>query len=189
MDELKKFLEREFVELKQDKLRVTALIVCLAVLLIFVATDDSGDGEEISLEKPPATKDLPVKPLPVVTKSPDGVTPVLGANADALFIGDPFAGEEKPKPPPQPVEETKPVAPIELPPIPAPRFVEPPKPAEPITLTGTAISGSNKTAMFLRGKETLFRTVGEDIDGRLIVDITPEFVTFADGERVYLRKE
>lgn len=185
LEELKKFLSHELDELKANKIRTGALGVCLAVLLIFWATDDTSDGEEITIdEPPPRTKDLPVKSLPV-TKSPDGVTKVLGANADALFIGDPFAVEEKPKPPPQP--------PPPLPKIPEPSVViqpppepkiEPPK--EPITLTGTAISGNSKTAMFLRGKETLFLTVGEEIDGRRIVDITPEFVTFASGERIQL---
>ena len=190
LDEFKKILSHELDEIKRDKIRIIALLVCMAVLLIFWATDDSSDGEEIALDDPPPlTKDLPVKQLPV-TKSPDGVTKVLGANADALFIGDPFAFEEKPKPsppptPPQPLPEV-PEPPVVIQPTPEPK-AEPPK--EPITLTGTAISGNSKTAMFLRGKETLFLTVGEEIDGRRIVDITPEFVTFADGERVYLQKE
>lgn len=187
LDELKKLLSHELDELKANKISAVALGVCLAVLLIFWATDDTYDGEEISLdEPPPLTKDLPVKPLPV-TKSPDGVTIVLGANADALFIGDPFAFEEKPQPPPPPPPLPKiPEPSVVIQPTPEPR-AEPPK--ESITLTGTAISGNNKTAMFLRGKETLFLTVGEELDGRRIVDITPEFVTFADGERVYLQKE
>lgn len=194
LDELKKFLSHELDELKANKIRAGALGVCFAVLLIFWATDDNSDGEEITIDAPPPlTKDFPVKPLPV-TKSPDGVTTVLGANADALFIGDPFAFEEKPKPQPPPPPQPPPT----LPKIPEPPVViqptsepkaEPPKPTEPITLTGTAISGNSKTAMFLRGKETLFLTVGEELDGRRIVDITPEFVTFASGERVYLQKE
>lgn len=188
LDELKKFLSHELDELKRNKIRAGALGVCLAVLVIFWATEDDSGGEEILIDEPqPVTKDLPVKPLPV-EKSPDGVTIVLGAKADALFIDDPFAGEEKPKSPPPPPKPVEPPPPIVLPPIPAPQS-EPPKLAEEILLTGTAISGANKTAMFLRGKETLFKTVGEDLDGRLIVDITPEFVTFADGERVYLQKE
>lgn len=191
LDELKKLLSHELDELKENKFRAGALGVCFAVLLIFWAIDDNSDGEEIAIdEPPPLTKDLPVKQLPV-TKSPEGVTLVLGANADALFIGDPFAFEEKPKPqPPQPPpplpEIPEPTPPVVIQPMPEPE-VEPPK--EPITLTGTAISGNSKTAMFLRGKETLFLTVGEEIDGRLIVDITSESVTFASGECVYLQKE
>lgn len=197
-DELKKFLSRELDELKQNKVRVIALVACVVVALIFWAIDDSSSGEEIALEDvPPVTKDLPVKPLPV-EKSSDGVTVVLGANADALFIADPFAGEEKPKPPPKPQPTPQPPQPpptlpaipqppaVIQPPEPPPK-VEPPK--EPLTLTGTAISGDNKTAMILRGKETLFVTLGEEIDGRRIVDITPDFVSFDDGERIFLRKE
>ena len=182
---MKDFLRHELDELKQNKVRAIALGVCFVVLLIFWATDDSSGGEEIILDdKPPLTKDLPVKVLPV-EKSPDGVTLVLGANADELFIGDPFAGEERPKPPskinPPPLVTS---ALIQPPPV-----VQPQQPKERIILTGTAISGEVKTAMFLRDKETLFLTVGEEIGGKKISDISAEFVTFEDGQRVYLQKE
>lgn len=192
-DELKKLLSRELDELKQHKVRAIALGVCVVVLLIVWTIDDGSGGEEIILvDAPPVTKDLPVKPLPVA-KSPDGVTVVLGANADALFVGDPFADEEKPKPQPQP--PAPPPTP-QLPAIPQPQVViQPPEPSpqveqpkEPLTLTGTAISGDNKTAMILRGNETLFLTIGDVIDGRRIVDITPDFVTLDNGERIYLQK-
>lgn len=191
-DGLKKILQHELDELKQNKIRATALGVCFIVLLIFWATDDSSVGEEISLNEetpavdtPPATKDFPVVNLP--TKSPDGVTLVLGANADPLFVGDPFAGKEKPKPaPPPPKVILPPIPPVA--PQPQPSAPPAPQPQEKITLTGTAISGENKTAMFLRGKETLFLTVGEEINGKKISDITPDFVTFDNGERIFIQK-
>ncbi len=184
-DELKKILQHELDELKQNKIRVIALGVCFVVVLIFWISEDDSGGEEIILnDEPPLTKDLPVKPLPV-DKSSDGVKIVLGANADELFIGDPFAGEEKPKPPPKPV--VAPVPPIVI--QPPPQLVEQPKPKEKIILTGTAISGESKTAMFLRGKETLFLKVGEEIGGKVISDISVDFVAFEDGQRVYLQKE
>lgn len=188
-EEVKEILRRELDELKQNKIRVGILAGCVLILLIVSIVDDGSDGEEIILdEPPPLTKDLPIKTIPVA-KSPDGVKIVLGANADRLFIGDPFAVEEKvaPEPPPTP-EPTPP-----LPKIPPPSIIiEPPKPEPPkeqITLTGTAISGDNKTAMFLRGGETVFLTVGEEIGGRKISDITSDFVTFDDGERIYFQKE
>lgn len=122
----------------------------------------------------------------------------MGANADRLFIGDPFEVEEKPEPVPEPPIIQEPPPPP-LPKIPAapeqPIVIEPtpePKieqPKEKILLTGTAISGANKTAMFLRGNETLFLTIGEEIGGRKISDITPDFVTFEDGKRIYFQKE
>ena len=187
-DELKKILQRELDELKQNKIRAIALGVCFIVLLIFWATDDSSDGEEINLnapttaDTPPATKDLPVKVLPV-EKNSDGVTLVLGANADQLFIGDPFAGKEKPKPPPK----------FELPPPimiqPPPPIPEQPKAQEKIILTGTAISGAKKTAMFLRDKETLFLTIGEEVGGKIISDISQDFVTFEGGEKIFIQRE
>lgn len=190
-DKLKEILQHELEELKQNKIRAIALGVCFIVLLIFWLTDDSSDGEEINLnepsnaEKPPATKDLPVVSLPV-EKSADGVTLVMGANADPLFIGDPFAGNEKPKPPPKVV--TPPVPPIVI--QPPPQIPEQPKPQpqEEIILTGTAISGANKIAMFLRDKKTIFLTIGEEIGGKKILDITPDFVIFEDGERVFIQR-
>ena len=191
-DEFKKFLERELDELKKNKVRAAALGVCFVVVLILWLIDDNSGGEEINLNeptkivenKPPATKDLPVVNLPA-EKSVDGVTLVLGANADPLFIGDPFAGEEKTKPP---KVSTPPPIVIQPPPATPPKIPEQPKPQEKIILTGTAISGANKTAMFLRGKETLFLTVGEEIGGKKISDITPDFVAFEDGERVFIQR-
>ena len=184
-EELKEILRRELDELKQNKIRVGILAGCFVILLIVSITDDGSDGEEIILEEPPLTKDLPIKNLPVA-KSSDGVKIILGATADRLFIGDPFAVEEKvePEPPPTPTLPKIPPPSIIIEPTPEP---EPPK--EKIILTGTAISGDNKTAMFLRGEETLFLTVGEEIGGRKISDITSDFVTFDNGERIYFQKE
>ncbi len=190
-DEFKKILQRELDELKQNKIRATALGVCFIVLLIFWMTDDSSRGEEISLNEvppavdtPPATKDFPVVNLPA--KFPEGVTLVLGANAEPLLVGDPFAAKEKPKPTPPPKVILPPIPPAAPPQPPQPPA--PPPPQEKIILTGTAISGENKTAMFLRGKETLFLNVGEEIGGKKISDITPDFVTFDNGERVFIQK-
>lgn len=191
-DELKKFLSRELDELKQNKIRAIALVACLVVAVILWTVDDSSGGEEIVLDDaPPVTKDLPVKILPV-EKSPDGVTIVLGANADALLIADPFADEEKSQPPPKP-QPSQPTLPTPLlPAIPSPVAIQPPpqveQPREQFILTGTAISGNNKTAMFLRGNETLFKTIGDELNGRRIVDITADFVTLDNNERIYLQR-
>ena len=135
-------------------------------------------------EAPPATTDLPVKVLPV-EKNPDGVKIVMGASPDALIVADPFAGQKKSEPPPpKPVQAVKTIPPIEIQPQPtiSPQPEVQPKPREKIFLTGTAISGNVKTAMILRNKETLFLTIGDEIDGRKIVDIATDAVTFDDGE-------
>lgn len=178
-DDLKKFWERELYEIKRNKFRIVAIVVGAVVLIVAWTFLDAPSGEEISLNETPVTKDLPVKPLPV-TKDPYGVTPVLGANADPLFIADPFAGEEKPKPQPKVVAPEISIQPPQPPIIP---------PHEKIILTGVAISGDNKTAMFLRGNETIFLTVGDELRGKIISDITPDFVLFADGSRVFVQKE
>ena len=194
VDELKAWLAERFRgdldELKQNKVRVIAIAVLLVMLVAFKLTDDGSDVEEIDVDTPPVTKDLPVQKLPAKTaqvpEAPDGVKIVLGANSDTLYVGDPFAVPPKPKvePPPK----------VNLPPIPPPQPIQPPQPQptapkERIILTGTAISGEVKTAMFLRDKETLFLTVGEEIGGKKILDITPDFVIFEDGERVFIQRE
>lgn len=180
-DDLKKFWEREIDEIKRNKFRIVAVVVGVVVLIVAWIFLDEPSGEEVILNEEPVTKDLPVKPLPV-TKDSYGVTPVLGANADPLFVADPFAGEEKPKPQPPP-KTVVPEIPIQPP---QPPIIEP---QEKIVLTGVAISGDNKTAMFLRGNETIFLTVGDELNGKIIVDITPDFVMFADGSRVFVQKE
>ena len=195
MDELKdklaEWFRRDLDELKQNKVRVIALGVCFVMLVAFWLTDDGSDVEEIDVDAPPVTKDLPVQKLPAkvpaqTPEAPDGVKIVLGANSDTLYVGDPFAAPPKPKvePPPK----------VTLPPIPPSQPIQPPQPqptapTERIILTGTAISGTKKTAMFLRGKETVFLSVGDEIGGRIISDVAPDFVTFADGKRLYLQKE
>ena len=200
VDELKALLAKRFRhdldELKQNKIRVIAIGVCFVMLVAFKLSDDE-NGEEINVDAPPVTKDLPVQKLPAkvpaqMPASLDGVKIVLGATNDELFIGDPFATPPKPKPPPK-VEPPK----VELPTIPPPQPLEPPQtppptkvePKEKIVLTGTAISGTNKTAMFLRDKKNVFLYVGDEIGGRIIADITPDFVIFTDGKRLYLQKE
>ena len=192
-DKLAEWFRRDLNELKKDKVRVIATVVFLVILVAFKLTDDGPDVEEIDLDSPPLTKDLPVQKLPAkvpaqTPESLDGVKIVLGANSEPLYVGDPFAAPPKPKPAPK----VEPPPKIELPPIPSPQIQPPPQPSAPkekIVLTGTAISGTNKTAMFLRDKKTEFLTVGDEIGGRIISDITPEFVTFNDGTRLYLQKE
>ncbi|MBR3747302.1 MAG: hypothetical protein IKN27_10135 [Selenomonadaceae bacterium] len=200
-DELKEkimeFLRRDLDELLKNRVRIIAMVVFVLVALIYTWEPEGKNGEEIDLsDTPPVTKDLPVQKLPdkkipaQIPETIDGVKIVPGANSEQLFIGDPFAGVEKPKPPPpKQVEPQK----TELPKIPPPSQIPqpPPKvePKEKIILTGTAISGDNKTAMFLRGNQTEFLTVGDEIGGRIISDITPESVTFTDGGRVNLQKE
>ena len=201
-DELKtklmEFLRRDLGEIRRHKYRTIAMVVFIFVSLIYAWEPEGKNVEEIDLsDTPPVTKDLPVQKLPdkkipaQIPETTDGVKIVMGANSEQIFIADPFAGTEKPKPlPPTPPKQ------VELPKIPPPSqppqpLQQPPKvePKEKIILTGTAISGDNKIAMFLRDKQTEFLSVGDEIGGRIISDITPEFVTFADGMRLYLQKE
>lgn len=183
-DELKKFLNDEIQELKRNKIRTAAIGVCLIFLIGIWIADYISSSEEIDLsdsadstvKSPPDTKDMPKKPLPVPI-TVDGVTPVLGAVADPLIIADPFAGQENFKPSQKIIEPVT----IQQSQIPQP-------PQEKITLTGVAL-GVNKTAMFKRDNETIFLTIGDELNGRKIVDITADFVTFADGSRLFVQKD
>ena len=51
-DELKKFLQRELDEIKQNKFRVAAMIGVAVFTIIFWIVDDSSRGEEIDLSPP-----------------------------------------------------------------------------------------------------------------------------------------
>ncbi|MCR5834630.1 MAG: hypothetical protein K6G55_08310 [Selenomonadaceae bacterium] len=202
-DKLKEYLTNELNELKEHKARAIVMVVCVIFLLVILTTEDSSGGEDIDLNAPPkieqtqtvtenkpaqtvpkpATKDLPVKPL-ATEKLPRDVKLVLGANAERLTISNPFIGEEKPKPESKTVP-TNSTAP------PSVTMIQPPiipKSKEKVMLTGVAIGGI-KTAMFLRGNETIFLTIGDEINGRQIADITADFVLFTDNSRVYMQRE
>ena len=199
--ELKKFLQSEVDELKQNKIRAIALGVCFFVVVVIWAGENFSRGDEIALNDPPpvatvntppttATKDLPLTSLPAGNNL-DGVTELIGANTEPLNVTDPFAAEEKSEPKPTaPPATVEPIPPAQIQPLPAaPPAPTPPKPREQIILIGTAISGTDKTAMLQLGKQTMFFSVGDVIDGRRIIDIGTDFVTLDDGETLRLQKE
>lgn len=132
------------------------------------------------------------------------VKAVIGANADEIYIYDPFknpnpAPEKKVDPPkvevPVKAEEkfSKPVEPVIV--IqPAPEVLSKPKPPEvKFVLHGTAL-GENKVALVKKiseGKviEMLFLKIGDKLNGKKIADIAENFLTFDDGSSMYFENK
>ena len=178
-----KFFKAEIEEIRQNKVRIAGLALCLIFAIGFALWNYFDTGEEIILtEKPVAEeKDLSVKKV-----SAENVTPVIGANSDILFVKNPFRFEE------ETVEEEK----VEQPKIeekisqPVEEIKISPQVEEKFVLVGTAITAEEKTALVQRIKnsasENLFLTVGDMIGRKKIIDITEDFILLDDGEKLYL---
>lgn len=205
----KDFLDNELAELKEHRIRFGFLLLSMAVLVIFLAFDDSQvDPPTQLVEDDPSIEES--EPTPTVEPI-DRRTEIIGlarASEDVQLI-NPFA-VDLPKPPPEPL-----IIPISTPTPPPPpplstlekRNVPPPKP-EPaskvmLTLKGTAIGDDKKIAVVNRevvnGKvddesgdqsgrriEHRLLKIGDALDGRKVVDIGKNFVAFDDGERLEL---
>ncbi|MBQ7197976.1 MAG: hypothetical protein IJS29_01810 [Selenomonadaceae bacterium] len=198
---MKDFLKSQLEEIRENKLRFGLLIICLVVAIIYAFADSFDSGEEINLDAPQkvAQVESPAKNISStsekVTVTSDKVKAVIGANADDVFIYDPFKNPAPAKVD-EPVKVDEVDAKVEktLPPaepaIVTPPAVEVPTPPEDnFILRGTALA-NNKTAMVEKisnGKsETLFLQIGEKINGKAIVDIAQDFITLDDGNILYI---
>ena len=185
---MKDFFKSQLEEIRENKLRFGLLLICCIVTIIYAFADSFDSGEKINLDTPQkvAQVESPVKNISStsekVTITSDKFKAVIGANADEVFIHDPFKN-----PTPAKVEEiSPPVEPLIIP----PPAVEVPKPPEDkFILRGTALA-DNKTAMVEKisnGKtEMLFLQIGEKINGKVIVNITQDFITLDDGNNLYI---
>ena len=164
--QLKDFWQKELQEIQENKIRFAGLCICFIVLAGLFLADDGG-GEEITLNETP--------------------TPEVIETADTnknLFISDPFKIPEKEKIEPPP----------ELPPvIIAPPVAQVPISNEKFILRGTAIIGNNKTALIQKisedkksDAENLILGIGDNLNGKKILDIAADSVIFEDGETLHL---
>ena len=199
-DTIKKFFLREKEEIAKNKVRVGILIGSL-VIGIF-ALIDFDDGEEINLsEAPPPVAEEKIsadKTIPdAVEISNENVTAVIGANAEKLFVRDPFKVEEKiPEPELAEKKVEPPKAQEILPqqifsPSPPQKNSQPAEPEDKFVLTGTAITSSGNTALVqqFKGKNlsgTLILSVGDTLKGRRITSITENYLTLDGGEKIYI---
>ena len=203
MDELKKLLQSNIDEIKENKIRFVALCICFLVVVILFFSDENSGGEEIiiseasvSIENPDVAENVSADKKVFIVKNSatsnadKSITVVLGANSDSLYVHDPFKF---------PVEEKiEPLAPVEIPTvqpviIAPPVAQESPKPAVKFILRGTAIIGDKKSALIQiisdnknSDAENLILEIGEIINGKKIIDISQDFIIFDDGETVHL---
>lgn len=210
---MKDFLKAQLEEIRENKLRFGLLVVVLFATIIFVMTDSFERGEEIDLAAPQkisqvepvqtqAVDNLPAENLASTTGN---VKAVIGANADEIYIYDPFKNpnpktEKNVEPPPKvevPVKADEKPSPPDEPVIviqPAPEVDKTPKPPEiKFVLHGTAL-GENKVAMVQKiseGKvlEMLFLKIGDKVNDKKIADIAERFLTFDDGSRMYFENK
>lgn len=204
----KDFLDNELAELREHRLRFGFLILSMAVLVIFLALDDTQSEPPIELvEEEPIDESEPPPPV----EPSDRRTEIIGlahASEDVQLI-NPFA-VDLPKPPPEPL-----IIPVSTPAPPPPpplstlekRNASKPEPTSKVLLTlkGTAIGEDKKIAVVNRevvsGKvddesgaqssrriEHRLLKIGDALDGRKVVDIGKTFVAFDDGERLELPK-
>ena len=200
---IKNFLEREFAEIEKNKFRIAGIIFLVAFGIVFIAKDYFGNGEEnistenariedknISAEKIPDQKNNEIQKV-----SDQNITKIIGANADLIYLNNPFkmpevadieeVEEEK-------ISETEEkTAPVVIVQKPEPKKnSSPPTEEEKFILAGTAISENKKTALFehYSGKKfegTLFLKVGDNLNGKFITEIGEDIVILSNGEKLY----
>ena len=197
---LQNFWQNDLKEIKESPVRFGGLLICFIATIILFFTDDGG-GEEINLSENPAPvetvenvsgdkKIVPVK-IAATSDADKNITVVLGANSDSLYIHDPFKVHVEEK-----IEEP---SPVEIPTV-QPVIIAPPppvaqdsiKPVVKIFLRGTAVIGDKKSALIQiisdkdSAAENLILEIGDNLDGKKIIDINQEFVTFDNGENLPL---
>lgn len=191
---LQNFWQNDLKEIKESPVRFGGLLICFIAAVILFFTDDGG-GEEINLSENPAPvetvenisgdkKIVPVK-IAATSDADKNITVVLGANSDSLYIHDPFKVPVEEK-----IEEP---SPVEIPTV-QPVIFAPPvaqdsiKPVVKIFLRGTAVIGDKKSALIQiisdkdSAAENLILEIGDNLDGKKIIDISQDFVTFDNGE-------
>lgn len=191
---LQNFWQNDLKEIKESPVRFGGLLICFIAAVILFFTDDDG-GEEINLSESPAPvetvenvsgdkKIVPVK-IAATSDADKNITVVLGANSDSLYVHDPFKVPVEEK-----IEEP---SPVEIPTV-QPVIIAPPvaqdsiKPVVKIFLRGTAVIGDKKSALIQiisdkdSAAENLILEIGDNLDGKKIIDINQDFVTFDNGE-------
>lgn len=189
------FLQAQIAEIKKNPVRFAAVCTLFIVVVIFCFMDENSAGEEIDLaeteiETPAETVDADQKIITVktaaISNADKNIIPVLGANSEDLYVRDPFKIPAKPKVQPPP----------ELPAviIPPPVAQVPPAPTEKFVLRGTAIIGDKKSALIQKSSKNekdsaegnLIFEVGDTLNGKIIIDINQNSLTFDDGSKLFI---
>ena len=192
-DIFSKYFHLDFEKMKKNKFSGAEVLVVLFFILFVVMSNFLDDGEEEILQLPQPVQTIQQKNEPkeiFKKKSDENITPIIGANSQELLLQNPFKITQK-----KIIKQTPPET------VSTPQVIfQPPLPnalqlKETFLLKGTAIGGSNKTALFQKkvadnkSSTDLFLSVGETIQGRRIVDITQNGVKFDNGEFLTLQGE
>ena len=187
----KDFWQKEIKEIQENKFRFAGLCICFVVAAVLFLSEDDG-GEEIILSENPAPVEENLDADAKIITVQNSAAPVanknikvaLGANSDELIIYDIF--KVPPKEEVETVEEIPPV--IVLPPVAQVDNLK-----EKFVLRGTAIIGNNKTALIQKisedkksDAENLILGIGDNLNGKKILDIAADSVIFEDGETLHL---
>lgn len=201
---LKDFWQSQLDEIKENKIRFAAVFTCFVIAVILFFTDENSTGEEINLSENSApietlapAENLPADKKIITVKNASNsnadknITAVIGANSDTLYVGDPFKVPLKPK-----VEPPPPEIPVEIPAVitPPPVAQVPAIPAEKFILRGTAIIGDKKSALIQKiinneknsDDENLILEIGDTLNGKKIIDINQDSLTFDDGSKIFI---
>lgn len=199
-DKLKNFWQKDLNELKENPLRFGGLLICFIAAVALFFSDDGGEQVNISenpvpvenVETPaPVANDTKVIAVKNAKNSSDdkNITVVLGANSEELIVHDPFKVPQKEKIETLPPAEIPTVQPVIIPPV----AQEQPKLSEKFILRGTAIVGYKKSALIQMisndknsAAENLILEIGDTLGGKKIIDISQDFLTFDDGEILFI---
>jgi len=202
-DKLKNFWQKDLKELQENPLRFGGLLICFIAVVALFFSDDGG-GEQINISENPApvenvkTENIktPANDTKVIavknaknSSADKNITVVLGANSEELVVHDPFKVPQKEKIETPPPAEIPTVQPVIIPPV----AQEQPKLSEKFILRGTAIVGYKKSALIQMisndknsAAENLILEIGDTLGGKKIIDISQDFLTFDDGEILFI---
>ena len=202
--QLKEYYHRELKEIKEHKIRLGFISAILVISLLFFSfSDDKEEATATSEIKNDNTFEQAVDETINKSENKSKFTKIAGLEAATESNGliNPFKVDlEKTKDSNSKIEN-KPDTMI-------PAFNPPPqintvKPVEKVVLTlkGVAISGDKKMAIIQRdsttkndstnsnGKtESLLLSLGDEIDGRRIMNIGKDFIVFDDGQKLYIHE-
>ncbi len=187
-ENLRDFFLLELEEIKQNKMRIAILTVCVFCSLLLMLAEDNS-GEEISLTENPETK-VEVSEKSVAKKIADEkIKTVIGSNSAELKIANPFEIVREVKIPPAPVQNLPP------PEIFAENFTQEISSSVQFFLTGIArgeggtfatVTKITKTDKKISDEKSFYVTAGEFIDGRKVLNIGNNFLQFEDGEKIFV---
>lgn len=196
---LKDFFQNELNEIQENKLRFAAVFICFVIAAILLFTDENSGGDNINVAENTAPIETPAPVENVDTNkkiiavnnaatsnADKNITAVIGANSDNLYVSDPF------KVPPKPKVEPPPEIPAVITPPPVAQVL--PAPTEKFILRGTAIIGNKKSALLQKitpneknsDDENLILEIGDSLNGKKIIDIDNDSLTFDDGLKIFL---